>query len=81
MARAPAVATISAPRRGGARSAEREPFPLWDGYPATCPIHALPLRDDVVPIVYGLQVTLPVREFRDAQCQPEGKKRRTGQRE
>jgi hypothetical protein len=32
----------------------RAPQPLTDGYPAACPVHGTPLREDVVRIVYGL---------------------------
>ena len=51
--------------RAERRRLEWEPRPAWDGYPGACPVHGSPLRDDVVPIVYGRLEQLPVREFRE----------------
>ena len=41
------------------RQERQDPRPLSNGYPTVCPVHGTPLRDDVVPIVYGLLVMEP----------------------
>jgi len=41
------------------RQARQDPRPLWDGYPAACPVHGTALREDVVPIVYGRPMIVP----------------------
>ena len=51
--------------RAESRRLEREPRPVWVGYPAACPVHGSSLRDDVVAIVYGRLEQLPTREFRE----------------
>jgi hypothetical protein len=41
------------------RLAKQDPRPLGNGYPAACPVHGTPLREDVVPIVYGAPMIVP----------------------
>ena len=46
------------------RSIHEDPQPLYEDYPAECPVHRVALLDDVIPISRGLPAEVVYPELR-----------------